>query len=255
MDHRRISQGERFEEVSVEPLLDWRTRCLSAPLSNYSSKFNPLVDHRYHDLLGQLYLTGNSSKISSFPLQPIVHNFFATLRALGSKIKGLERLLQAASSTFRVLFKAAHEDASAAAGKAEAWLETFGLMMGWIAKEDINSSVVYVEHLIVAIGQELVVSLDVAKNRKKVRVGSKLVFLDLWSGINALHVILLLGNRVTLATPSCLAVNLAQIPTSSGILGRTHKGPTLFAPSLANRGHVGWLPSSHHIIPQRHIFR
>jgi hypothetical protein len=138
------------------------------------------VDYRYHHLLGQLYLTENSSKISSFPLQPIVHNFFATLRALGSKIEGLERLLQAASSTLRVLFKAAHEDASAVAGKAEAWLETFGLMLGWIAEEDPNSCNVYVEHLVVAIGQELVVSLDVAQNRKKVRVGRKLVYPDPW---------------------------------------------------------------------------
>jgi hypothetical protein len=81
--------------------------------------------------------------------------------------------MQAASTTFQGLFRAAHEDASAVAGKAEAWLETFTLMMMWIAKEDMTDCISYVEPLLVAIGLELVVSLDVAQNRKKVRALSR----------------------------------------------------------------------------------
>jgi len=228
-----------------------QAQCSSASFSHHSSKFNPLVDYRYHHLLGQLYLTEASSKISSFPLQPIVHNFFTTLQTLGSKIEDLERLLQAASSTLRVLFKAAHEDASAVAGKAEAWLETFGLMMGWLSKENLDSSVVHVDHLISVIGQELVVSLDIAQNRKKVSVARKILYPDTWSANKNSSS----GHPITLITSSCSVVSLAQIPSSTGVLGRTYTGFTIFASSLAKRRHVGWLPSSHYLIPQRHIFR
>jgi hypothetical protein len=69
----------------------------------------------------------------------------------------------------QLLIGSASDDSSVVAGKAEGWLEVLGLVCAWIDKEESKDDIVAVNPLIRRIGSELVISLDVSQNRKKVR--------------------------------------------------------------------------------------
>ena len=101
-------------------------------------------------------------------MQTILQGFFSTLCANVHKVQSFGRLVDAAARSCRTLLATVREDRSATAGKAEGWLEILGLMLTWIDKENIRECLVSVEQLLRAVGAELVVSLDVAQNRKKV---------------------------------------------------------------------------------------
>lgn len=132
------------------------------------TSFNPLLDYRYHDLLESLSHATDTAVQTTIPVQTVMHAFFSTLGAHVHKVEPLGKLLEAAAKSFHTLLSSVREDQSSTAGKAEGWLDVLGLMLTWIDKENIQDCLYPAERLLRAVGTELVVSLDVAQNRKKV---------------------------------------------------------------------------------------
>jgi hypothetical protein len=119
-------------------------------------------------LLESLSVQKDASVPIATPIQALLHGFFSALRANIQKIEALDRLIETASRSFHGLLSTVRADQSATAGKAEGWLDILGLALTWVDKENVKGCLVPVERLLRAIGTELVVSLDVAQNRKKV---------------------------------------------------------------------------------------
>lgn len=183
------------------------------------------------------------------PIQALLHGFFSALRANIQKIEALDRLIETASRSFHGLLSTVRADQSATAGKAEGWLDILGLALTWVDKENVKGCLVPVERLLRAIGTELVVSLDVAQNRKKV---------SCHRGSTSRSVQLILDTQPAFADHFFGAAAGAGFVSSLGIqrvhagsIRRSPQGSGFILTGFAARGCLYSLFASHLPLPKR----
>lgn len=108
-----------------------------------------------------------------------------------NRVDNLSRLLDAAAQNIGRLLSGAHQDSLAAAGKAEQWLQVFGTLIAWINKENgVQDNIEATRRFVQMFSSELVSSLDLATNRKKITASLQPLIsplLSTWSRFPALH--------------------------------------------------------------------